>query len=456
MASSILLTCRIQRMLIYITISMDMENNIPVLFKILIVFALILFLNRFRFHLSISLLAGALSLGLWMGSSPYELLSSLYNSVIDQQTISLSIVVWLIMVMSGIMEKSGHMKRLVNSFTYLTKDARIVGTVMSALIGLLPMPGGALFSAPMVETSLSKINASPENKTALNYWFRHIWEYWWPIYPGVILAIALLNIDTWRYMAVMAPMSLLSIFAGILFILRPMGNSGSNSEGGFSWKRFSAFIYEMNPITIIIFSIIIITGAEKIFAEFFNHLDLPKLTPVITGLTFSILWVCRINRIAPSGLFAATFGKSNLTMILLIISIMLFKGVMTDSGAVTVLRDELMNYGIPVIFLILIMPFFSGFILGIAVGFVGASFPLIIPLFPANDMFLYISYAALAYTFGYMGMMLSPVHLCFIVTRDFFKAGIGGSYSYIIKTTSFMMIFSILIFIISRFLHGLF
>ncbi len=63
-------------------------------------------------------------------------------------------IVWLIMVMSGIMEKSGHMKRLVSSFTSLTKDARVVGTVMSALIGLLPMPGGALFSAPLVGEAL--------------------------------------------------------------------------------------------------------------------------------------------------------------------------------------------------------------------------------------------------------------------------------------------------------------
>ena len=135
---------------------------------------------------------------------------------------------------------------------------------------------------------------------------------------------------------------------------------------------------------------------------------------------------------------------------------MLFKGVMTDSGAVQAIRDELMIYGIPAILLIIIMPFFSGFILGIAVGFVGASFPLIIPLFPAHDTYTYLSYAALAYTFGYMGMMLSPVHLCFLVTRDYFKAGIGGSYSYIIKTSVTVLVSATVLFFISNFLHGLF
>ena len=120
------------------------------------------------------------------------------------------------------------------------------------------------------------------------------------------------------------------------------------------------------------------------------------------------------------------------------------------------IRDELMTYGIPPILLILIMPFFSGFILGIAVGFVGASFPLIVPLIPAHDTFTYLLYAVLAYTFGYMGMMLSPVHLCFLVTKDYFKAGAGGSYSYVVKTSIAVLLSAVLLFFIANFLHGFF
>ena len=120
------------------------------------------------------------------------------------------------------------------------------------------------------------------------------------------------------------------------------------------------------------------------------------------------------------------------------------------------IRDELMTYGIPPILLILIMPFFSGFILGIAVGFVGASFPLIVPLIPAHDTFTYLLYAVLAYTFGYMGMMLSPVHLCFLVTKDYFKAGAGGSYSYVVKTSIAVLLSAVLLFFIANFPHGFF
>ena len=273
------------------------------------------------------------------------------------------------------------MKRLVSSFTKLAKDSRFVGTVMSALIGLLPMPGGALFSAPMVDEALSRVDASPEHKTALNYWYRHIWEYWWPLYPGVILAIALLNVESWRFMAIMIPMTLLSLVSAYFFIYRTMNKSASAIEGCVTWKGVKAFLFEMLPIIIIVLSIAMISAVSKIFLVSGINLHIPSLLPIIAGLSLSIIWVCYTNKVAPSGLLSATLGKSNLTMILLIIAIMLFKGVMADSGSVELIRNELMTYGIPVIFLIIIMPFLSGFILGIAIGFVGASFPLIIPLF---------------------------------------------------------------------------
>ena len=126
------------------------------LIKIIIIFAGILVLNRFGLHLAVSLLAGSISLGIWTGMTPMELLTCLYESIINHQTLSLALIVWLIMVMSVIMEKSGHMKRLVSSFTCLTKDARVVGTVMSALIGLLPMPGGA-FSVEVADGSVPSL-----------------------------------------------------------------------------------------------------------------------------------------------------------------------------------------------------------------------------------------------------------------------------------------------------------
>jgi len=43
-----------------------------------------------------------------------------------------------------------------------------------------------------------------------------------------------------------------------------------------------------------------------------------------------------------------------------------------------------------------------------------------------------MSTTALAYGFGYVGMMLTPLHTCFVVTGEYFKTGIFGAYRYII------------------------
>jgi hypothetical protein len=58
--------------------------------------------------------------------------------------------------------------------------------------------------------------------------------------------------------------------------------------------------------------------------------------------------------------------------------------------------------------------------------------------------------AGLAYTFGYMGMMLSPVHLCLLVTKDYFKASLLRSYRYIIRPILAVMLASVVLFLCIR------
>ena len=138
---------------------------VPALVKILCVFAIVLILNRFRVALSLSLLIGAVVLGLWMGLGPWALGKSILLSLFRLQTVSLILIVAGILVISRLMKDSGHLDRIVRDFIRLTQDDRTAGSVMPALIGLLPMPGGALFSAPMVETALNRSPVTGESRT---------------------------------------------------------------------------------------------------------------------------------------------------------------------------------------------------------------------------------------------------------------------------------------------------
>lgn len=62
---------------------------------------------------------------------------------------------------------------------------------MPAFLGLLPSLGGARFSAPIVQEASEGIAVDDEQKSAINLWFRHIFEFSNPLMPGVILAAVL-------------------------------------------------------------------------------------------------------------------------------------------------------------------------------------------------------------------------------------------------------------------------
>jgi uncharacterized protein len=367
-----------------------------------------------------------------MGLGTHQSLGVILSSATSLQTISILMIVWLIMVMSKIMKEAGQMERLVASFSRLSGDPRTVGSVMTALIGLLPMPGGALFSAPMVDASLTTLPVNKEQKTIINYWFRHLWEYWWPIYPGVILALALLKVQTWTYIAAMAPLTAISIVAGFLFILRPIRLTQQEETKQVSWKAFRSFLGEIFPILIIIFFIVFQAALTNGLAHLGVHFTLPSALSILPGLVAALAWVAVSNHLPADRVRSSLLDRGSVPILLLIVAIMIFQGVLKESQAALQIRSELFAHRIPVSLVIMILPFLAGLITGIAVGFVGTSFPLIIPMFPEHNLIGYLSSAALAFTFGFMGMMLSPVHLCFLVTKDYYGASLIKSYRYLL------------------------
>jgi hypothetical protein len=227
--------------------------ELPALIKVLCCFGLILAMNRLRVHLSLCLFVGAVAVGFWMGQSPIQITHSLVASLSSVETIQLVAIICLILIVSQLMKASGQLDRIVSSFVAIVQDASTVTVVMPALIGLLPMPGGALFSAPMVETAVAGCSLSQDRKTAVNYWFRHIWEFWWPLYPGVVLAVSLLQVEMWRFILIQAPLTLISIAAGALFLLRPLRETkDKNSSRSFKVQILGPFLWETMPILVVV------------------------------------------------------------------------------------------------------------------------------------------------------------------------------------------------------------
>jgi hypothetical protein len=248
----------------------------------------------------------------------------------------------------------------------------------------------------------------------------------------------------------MAPLSVVAILAGVAFVLGPIKRQTSRQKEGLSWAAVNAFLREMMPISIVVFFIMILAGLSRVLALFGFRIQLPGALSILPGLLASIVWVCRVNRISSGQLRASFLNRHLLPMLFLVLTVMIFQGLLNESRAVMDIRNELVAYGIPLMLIVMVMPFLSGFVTGISIGFVGTSFPLLIPMFPTNPLWNYLSFAALAYGFGFMGTMLSPVHICFLVTKDYYEANWMKSYRQLLLPVLTFLVTATSLFFLSR------
>lgn len=417
--------------------------SVPALAKILLTFGLILGFSRFM-PLYACVFGGSVLIGLWMGGSIGPILVSVVAESTSSQALWLALVITLILILSDLLAKSGQQQRIVATFQAISPSRRFTSAALPALIGLLPMPGGALFSAPMVDTAIGKDNVKPEIKVAINYWFRHIWEFWWPLYPGIILAISLFSVPAWKLIAAQIPLTFASVVAGILFVLPSLSTSPS-ADSRFSRNGLVELLREVMPITVVVGVLFGMQAAVGVVESVLGaSLGWPQYLSFTLALVASILLVVRRNSLSAGLVSAAALNPGVLRMVLTVLGIMAFKGMLVHSGAIEQVRLELAAYHVPSLVVVSLLPFIAGLVTGIAFAFVGVSFPLVVALLPQGHS--PFPYAVLAYGFGYMGMMLSPLHLCLLVTKEYFRADLIEGYRYLWKPAVFCMICTLLLY----------
>lgn len=408
---------------------MDPIYDISPLLKLGGVFFIIILLIRRKLSLGMSLTAGAVVLGLWFRLPPLQLLASVGNALRSPEAIILFLVVTLILVLSHSLEQSGQMKRLLTSFGSISQNARLNLALFPAMIGLLPMPGGAVFSAPMVHELSREKGLTGRRKSLINYWFRHIWEFCWPLYPGVILTCSLSGIDLAFFVIAQFPMTLLMAVVGYFTQLKSLSVEKTSPSAPVAESR-KAFFIELIPIVIVIGGAVILGTAVYLLGHFYPVLRaVRKEVWLIVALLISLFWVWRYNRMPADQIRGIFWSRSLFSMIFMIVGIMIFEGVLEDSHAVSEISQSLTDARVPVVLVIVILPFLVGTITGITVAFVGATFPILFSLItdsPMADSLL--AYTILAFCAGYLGVLLSPLHICLVLTCQYFHTALINIY----------------------------
>jgi uncharacterized protein len=375
------------------------------LIKIGAAFAAIVFLLRLRWNLGLVMFAGALFLGALYRIGPADQARVVWRSSIDVMTINLVTGLALIMVLENIIRKRGLLKRMMEAVVNVAKDRRIAMAVLPGVIGLLPSAGGAAFSAPMVQEVAADADMKPEHKAFINYWFRHIWEYILPLYPGIVLAAAITKTPLGRMMASQLPLPLAVVGVGALLGFR--GLQTQDVPGKRDREEFKALFVTLLPITV---SIVLVSVFKMPLA--------PAMISVVAALLL-------YYRYSPAEIVTALRESLSTNFILMVVGIMVFKGMLDASGAIEALPVFFRESGLPTAVVLFALPFIVGLLTGLTVGFVGATFPIITAMLgghpdPASVTFAFAS--------GFAGVMLSPSHLCLLLTIRYFKADTAGTY----------------------------
>ncbi len=383
----------------------------PDFLKILITLGGILLLIRLKVALSLTFLICAVALGFMFNLSPTGIGGSILKALLDPENLKLVASLQLILLFSAIMKENGSMTRAISGLRGIFRDARVTVAVIPAIIGLVPIMGGAMLSAPLVTEASDELNLSPERRTFLNFWFRHVWEYMLPTFPTIFLTASIVGIPVADLTLVNLPLTVASITAGILFGFRGVGPS-SRFCSPLALNDAVRFLFRFAGNLLPFFLVILFTLYFKI-----------HLAYSLMGATAGTLLFYRF----PFSLLKQ-LGKKNLSLELafLIWAIMIFKEILLVSGAMDGTTRELAEMGMPPVVLVVLLPSLIAFITGYPAAFIGLSFPVLLPFVQSSPMGLY--YVMLALGSGLSAHLLSPMHVCLVMTLQYYNASMEKVY----------------------------
>ncbi len=370
---------------------------------ILILVAIVVALRR-RLSVGITLFGAGLLTALLFAVPISDLLDGYWVLIKSERFIFLTALVVFVTILGNLLKDLGFLDRLAESCRGLYGGSRTAVSTMPGLVGLMPMPGGSLLSAPLVNSVLQEEKYTPHFKCAVNYWFRHLVEFSWPIYAGLVLTEAITGMPIGQVSFLQFPLTVFTFLIGLVFFIRKIDNT---SEG-----RPALF----RPLLGIAKTIWPVVSAILIHAIF--GIDL------MIAIVISIVALAIVARPPKKVLLKSIRQGFSVSLVFLIFGILSFQTVLELSGSIESISNLATAHSLPPVLVIFIVMFTIGVLTGMVSAYVGLGYTLLAGLLYQPE--IQPGYIMLAYLFGFIGMILSPSHLCLILTNNYFGSDLGS------------------------------
>jgi integral membrane protein (TIGR00529 family) len=341
-------------------------------------------------------------------------------------------IMWLIQLY----KETREIAKLSESLSRIVKNPKIVLSLLPAVIGFLPVAGGALMSAPIVDSEAEKLKLRPEKKAYVNLWFRHTIFPVYPLSQVLIVTAALTQTALFSIILLQIPTVIVMVIVGFLigfWKVSYMKNEEESKISGNTTLELKSFLLSFSPIMATIVVAIFIDalgynlskqGFDVLVATFAGLVVLA----VISRLSFKML-LKPLKSLEVYGVTLAVYGA------------FLLRNVMIAAGISEIFKPLVANGTLNILILLTVIPAVLGFLIGSPSGAIAIGVSIL-----AGVLNFSSKTAALLYISAYLGYVIAPTHLCFTFTADYFKSPLGKVYKYVIPSFIATFITALLVY----------
>jgi integral membrane protein (TIGR00529 family) len=269
------------------------------------------------------------------------------------------------------------------------------------------------------------MNMKPEFSTFLNFWFRHFWEFIWPVYAGLLLFQTMSGIPLKKIILYQSPFTLLNISTGLIVAFLYFKKHKIKREFPPKNNRLMGNIKDFIEGVWPIFLVILL----------FFVVSLPLyLSLILVAVVLSVA-----KRLSLKEIFSTLFSKFIFKTMLLIAMVMVFQKIISISDVFETLKTWDISVELVVLFSFFIA-FIMGFLTGVNTAYIAIAYPILFPLIEHLPNFFYLS--LYIYVIGFAGILFSPLHLCLVLTNEYFGSSLYKVYKYLTFPVAVMVVVS--------------
>ena len=373
---------------------------------VLLIIAMAIIILMLRRHIPIGpcMLTGGLFIWLMKTPELHYLTQAFSETLSLPRTYDIIFALYFVMCLEIELRTSGALAGMVHALQKIFSSNRVTLAVMPAFLGLLPSLGGARFSAPIVEEASKGLGLTSDHQSAINFWFRHIFEFSSPIIPGMIMACNIAGVTYSEFITHLCWLTVLMFSVGWFVLIRPIKadsikeSTGTQAADEQGWQDLWL---SLSPVVL-----------TFVLVVFFNMNASVGMGVVTAGLFLVLHFTKR-----EVSLKEVVVGAIDMKMFFNVLCILYFIQILTVTQVLQEIVTAFQSSPLPVPVIIACVSFIIGVLTGMSQGHVAIIMPIIAAMQTGS-----LNLAGVAMAFGVAGQMLTPTHMCLVVTVDYFKA----------------------------------